>query len=309
MVVDAVHRATDCPPGSIGRLKSSWELSLKADNKSPRTVQSYLEGLGFFEDFLVERNYPTQVNQISRQHVEEWIIDLLAHKSPATAKTRFNSLKPFFTWAVDEDEISRSPMANLRPPKAQPRPTRHLTTDELVAILAATDGKDFRSLRDTAIIRLYIDNGARREEIANLKVTDLDLPRGEARILAKGGIERVVPFGSKAAQALDRYLRQRDRHPHASLDHLWLGTKGAFTGDGIRQMLERVGERAGVEHLHAHRFRPTFSHLFQDGGGSEGDAMNIAGWKDRKMLDHYGTSSANERAMTAFRRRSPGDLL
>lgn len=296
-------------PGTIRRLRDSWELSLRAANKRPRTIEGYLETLRFFEEFLVENGLPTQADAITRQHIEAWIAHLIDTRSASTAKTRFASLKPFFNWAADDGEIERSPMERIRPPYAPKNPTKHLSEDEVKAILRACAGRDFQRTRDTAIIRLYIDNGSRRSEIANLRVDEIDLADRTARVLVKGGFVRTIPFGNKTAEALDRYLRQRDRHRHADLPNLWLSPKGRFTSDGVRQMLERIGREAGVENLHAHRFRPTFAHMYQQNGASEGATMAAAGWRSRAMLDHYGTSSAEERSRETHSRLSPGDRL
>jgi site-specific recombinase XerD len=66
----------------------------------------------------------------------------------------------------------------------------------------------------------------------------------------KGRRERALPFGRRAALALDRYLRARARHPQAHLDWLWLGKKGGLTASGLAQMLERRGDQAGLPNLH-----------------------------------------------------------
>jgi hypothetical protein len=105
---------------------------------------------------------------------------------------------------------------------------------------------------------------------------------------AKGCRERTLPFGRKAGEALDRYLRARARHKDAELPWLWLGKRGRLTEWGLVMMLRRRGAQAGLPGLHPHQFRHTFAHQWLAQGGTETDLMRIAGWKSRQMLQRYG---------------------
>jgi site-specific recombinase XerD len=103
-------------------------------------------------------------------------------------------------------------------------------------------------------------------------------------VLGKGRRERALPFGRRAGEALDRYLRARARHKDAELPWLWLGLKGRLTEWGLVQMLRRRGVQAGLPGLHPHQLRHTFAHEWLVQGGAETDLMQIAGWKSRTML-------------------------
>lgn len=92
-----------------------------------------------------------------------------------------------------------------------------------------------RAPRDLAILRMFATTGARRAEIANLcydpasaKENDLDLDMGAARVRGKAGRDRLVPLDPRTVKALDRYLRVRARHPHATLSALWPGRTGGL---------------------------------------------------------------------------------
>ena len=59
---------------------------------------------------------PTEVQHIRREHVEAFIAHLLERWKPTTASVRYRALSAFWRWAVEDGEVSKSPMARMKPP-------------------------------------------------------------------------------------------------------------------------------------------------------------------------------------------------
>ena len=231
------------------------------------------------------------------KHVQEWIITLLSRYSDSYANNQFRALQQFFRWHATEDldEPRANPMASLKPPKIGDKLVPVFTDGELAALLGTCKGGGFQNRRDYAIISLFKDTGARLSELAGLATGDVSPREREAVVTGKGDKQRTVRFTYDTARALDRYLRERARHKMARVGALWLGVRGPMTANGIYQVIERRGREASVE-VNPHKFRHTFSHVFLDRGGAEGDLMELNGWTSPQMLARYGRSARGARA-------------
>lgn len=162
---------------------------------------------------------PTLITSIRREHVESFIS---ARQRETTARgtlrstnsvgVEYRSLRVFFNYAVDEDEIQTSPMAKMHPPKPGEPVIPVIDDAALKKLLKVTDGATFEARRDKAVIAILLDCGLRRAEIAGLHVNDVDFPGSIIRVRhGKGDRERHVSFGSETAVVLHRYLRIRSR--------------------------------------------------------------------------------------------------
>ena len=101
----------------------------------------------------------------------------------------------------------------------------------------------------------FKDAGIRLSELAGLRVDDVNPASREATVTGKGDKQRTVRFTYDTARALDRYSRERMKHPTARVSALWLGVRGGpMTASGIYQMIERRGREADVE-VNPHKFR------------------------------------------------------
>lgn len=300
-------------------LAEAWDRSLRADNKAESTRKTYRQSLSRFAKWASAPAVNLGPYDVTEDDVTTFFAELFDTPTrygrppePESVAKDVRQLKVFFVWLARKESVP-NPMADYRAPIVPDKPIPVFEDDELRQLLKACPGETFTPRRDRAILRLFFDAGIRHEELTDLDLPDVNFDEQYVDVLGKGRRRRKVPYGAATAEALDDYLRVRMRHPDSKLAAFWLAApprRGAFGYDGVHQMLKRVGRRAGVANVNAHRFRHTAAHTVLDTGEvSEGDAMLLFGWRTRSMVDRYGASAAHARAMRAARRASHADRI
>ncbi|MEY8013835.1 tyrosine-type recombinase/integrase [Mycobacterium servetii] len=297
---------------SLESLRGSFNRSLRVEGKSDRTLVLYGQSITYFSQWLAQRGQAADVSALDRETVLRWL-DFLRGRGLAagTIRTRWRGLRRFANWLLAEGIIDADPLAGIVIDKPEPPPVPVLTDDELAALIRACKGTRFVDRRDEAVIRLLIDCGLRVSEVTGIDLDHLDLDGESVTVTGKGSRVRPAYFGARTGQALDRYIRARRGHRHASSSALFLGERGRFTPDGVRERLKIRADMAGLDpaKIHPHRFRHTNAHDFLLAGGQERDLKRLMGWRSDTMLERYGASAADHRAREAARRLRRGDRV
>lgn len=140
----------------LATLLESWELTLRAERKSPQTIGSYGDGVRRFLAWATAEERPPALDRATLAAFTAGLLD--AGAAPATAVSRHLAVRRFSAWLAAEGEIEQDQVAGVRAPKIDQKVDDPLTEDETRLLLKACSGLDaFRDRRDEALIRLMIE--------------------------------------------------------------------------------------------------------------------------------------------------------
>ncbi|MGI8309410.1 tyrosine-type recombinase/integrase [Saccharopolyspora hattusasensis] len=134
-------------PGEWGTLAREWRRSLGADNKSPNTVRIYLHAVRQLGDWASSQPTPVEPATIKAQDIRDYMQHLLDRGRAGNAHNHYRSLRTFFTWLVDEEELDRSPMERTRAPQVPEKQVPIVTIEQMSAAGSPARGGSRRSSR------------------------------------------------------------------------------------------------------------------------------------------------------------------
>lgn len=145
-------------------------------------------------------------------------------------------------------------------------------------------------LRNLALVSLLVDSGLRAAEICRLQVENVDLKLGLLVVVMKGGDEDIACFGETTAKRLEEWLGVQVAADGIETVFVSVGgitPRQPLTTSGLRNILRRLGEKAGVKGVSPHAFRRAFACISTEAGAPSRVVQAIGGWNDIRMVERY----------------------
>lgn len=175
-----------------------------------------------------------------------------------------------FGWLFNEGLIQANPTANLGQIKVKVEEELPFNGEQVQLLKEAAENEC-----ELAILHFLLSTGCRISEACSVNRADVDFQNLQLDVLGKGNKVRTVYIDNVTALMLQRYLATREDIDPALFYAARSG--GRYTANGIKAMLNRIGERAMVPNVHPHRFRRTLATNLIDRGMSIQEVAEILG--------------------------------
>lgn len=281
-------------------------------NASPRTIDNYQNDIWQFIDFMArelempgEQLDPRQVDHLAvRRHLG------LLQKSGlkrTTIARKMASLRAFFRFLTREEILPANPLMQVSTPKLEKRLPKVLSQDAAWALVQAPDTGTPAGMRDRAMLELLYSSGLRVSELTGLDTGDIDLGVGYVRVLGKGAKERIVPVGSYAVKAVERYLAEG--RPHLDKNGgkpLFLNKSGGrLSARSVRNIVDKYVEQVSIKYkISPHTLRHSFATHLLDGGADLRSVQELLGHVKMSTTQIY-THVSREKLLSVYEKTHP----
>lgn len=240
-------------------------------NESDNTLKSYAEDLNQFLEYLKQSKISEPVfKNVSYPLMRGFLVHLNEKKlSKRTIARKVSAIRTFYRYLVIEGVVEENVALLLKGIKMPKKLPMFLYPNEIEALLSAPR-EDVLGIRDKAIMELLYATGMRVGEMASLKMKDINLGANFIIVLGKGSRERVVFFGSKAAESLENYLINSRPFllKDTSCDFVFLNKNGGgITDRSIRRIIDKYVNIASLnKKISPHALRHSFAtHMLNNG--------------------------------------------
>lgn len=278
-------------------------LAKQVDGLSPKYISDSREKLKPFISFCGD----IAPGEVTPNHIRLYLRERQLRNSPATVKDHFGILKVWFNWLAHE-KIIESPMAGMNPPKVPRVIIQPFSPQQQRDIIETCDQSTYTGVRNRAIALCLFDSGLRTQEIAALKLSNIDMEHGIIKTMGKGSKERLTGMGKETRKAIIRYVLARKTES----DYLWLTEeRKPLTWRGLQIAIRRIVKLAGITDgkKGPHRFRHTFAISMNKSGCVTADLQKLLGHSSLEMTENYLKSLGCDDVMTRYGQFSPVDRL
>jgi len=270
---------------------------------SKNTIKAYEVDIERFINWLKQNNKTDYLNAKEVQ-INQYISYLFkVGLKSSSINRKISSIKAFYLFFIKKNIIKASPIAEIVVPKQEKYLPISMSESEVERLLKSPNTKIRIEKRDKAMIEMLYATGMRISELVNLKIANVDMQRCVVKVLGKGSKERLIPFGEKALEALNDYIKDRK---HSSSKEIFLSNRGVRMSrqafwSRIKVYLVREGLKDSIS---PHTLRHAFATHLLNRGADLRSVQLLLGHSDLSTTQIY-THIAKQRLSEVLKKHHP----
>lgn len=261
---------------------------------------------GDIEDFIefVERS---SFDNVDHQTIRAYIVSIYKDLKKSSLSRKVSSIKVFFKFLKRKGYIEENTALVIRNPKVEKHLPKFYTIDEMFHFLDFLPTEGWLNIRNRAIFELMYSAGMRAQEALGINVGDVHLEGMWVKVTGKGGKERILPFGEKAKQALEKYLPYRRQKGRTSAKSpLFVNVSGTrLSYHGLLKIMKKHQLKAHLfKDLALHGIRHTFATHMLDSGADLRSIQELLGHSKLSTTQKY-THISMDKLMETYDKSHP----
>jgi integrase/recombinase XerC len=287
----------------IDFIKRFKNFLLSERNYSDHTIRAYMSDLSQFGHFLTERK--VDFGNVRDIDIRAYLARLYGNNSKSSISRKLTTIRTFLDFLIREGKITSNSAKLVPTPKGERRLPTFLTVDETFKLVETPDISSVLGLRDRAILELLYSSGLRVSELVGVCLKDLNLSASFVKVLGKGGVERIIPVGSKAASAIEKYMDKRPELKPKE-DSLFLNSVGRrITVRSIARIVKKYTGISGIpKNISPHVLRHTFATHLLGSGADLRAIQEMLGHRNLSTTQRY-THASIEKIMEIYDKTHP----
>lgn len=263
-------------------------------NLSEHSIKAYQNDLVDFMKWCDENGKKT--NLIKYKDILEYISSLESKGyAVSTQNRRIMSLKKFYGFMVDMEEMKSSPVSKIKAKSNTKKGEAYLKKAQVQELLKAVESqkKSYAYYRDIAIIKTFLSLGLRNDELRSIKVSDVDFDNKEIKVMRKGREEQILPITDELLEAIEKHLE----NSYDDSEYLFVSRNGGkFTSRAINNLVTKYISKVvdDKEYHRPHVLRHTCASLIVNSGVPVPTAQWLLNHKDIQTTQRYLHTSKEE---------------
>lgn len=277
-------------------------------NLSPLTITTYSRSLHDFENYFKSQDSTADWTTVDADQIRGWIEQMLDNGAKATsANTALSAIRSLFRFALARKLVEKDPAHLVEGPKKSKPLPQYMREKEMDDLIDNTDWADtIKDVRARAIIILLYETGIRVSELVGLNDSDIDLATGQLKVTGKRNKQRIVPFGTELANAIQQYVELRDQQIARTSEALLVTGKGKrMTRSQVYSIVHNsLSTVTTLKKRSPHVLRHTFATAMLNNGAGLESVKKLLGHESLETTEIY-THTTFEQLKRIYKKAHP----